>query len=307
VPFCLWLRSRQADGFWVMFHEVAFPIVRGQKLTHRIVAWVQRRMASIAAKSAARVWMSIPAWEPTLRELVPNLGPTTWLPVPSNMPTEPRPAASAAIREQLGFEPGDLVVGHFGTYGELVATLLATMLPTVLRKEARLGLLVGRGAEAFAVRLQAAHPHLAGRLRVAADLDARGVADHLGASDVLLQPYPDGVSSRRTSMMTGLALGIPTVTTFGALSEPIWADEGLVLLAAAGDVAGHVALVERLLENPAERRALGERASRGYARSFSVSRVIGQLRAAAETDARLTEPCRSLSESTWTRLEGNGK
>ena len=278
VPFCLWLRSRRTDGPWVMFHEVAFPIVRGQKLTQRILARVQRWMAAIVARAAAKIWVSIPAWEPTLRELAPRIGPVAWLPVPSNMPTTASSHESAAVRTRLGIEPGDSLVGHFGTFGGNIASALAAILPIVLEKNGRAALLVGRGAGEFKASFDADHPELTRRIHAAADLDANAVADHLAACDVLLQPYADGVSSRRTSMMTGLALGIPTVTSDGPLTEPIWRLERLALLAPAADVAAHATLADRLLEDPVERRAIAERAARGYATRFSIDHAVGRLR-----------------------------
>jgi glycosyltransferase involved in cell wall biosynthesis len=281
VPFCLWLRRRRADRPWVMFHEVAFPVARGQKWRHNLLGRTQRWMARIVAEAAERVWVSIPAWEPILRTLQPRLGSVTWLPVPSNVSTQARPAQSTAIRARLGALAGDLVVGHFGTFGGPVAEALAKMLPTVLGKPGRVGLLVGRGAGELQTRLLESHPELAGRLHAAADLEADAVADHLRACDALLQPYPDGVSSRRGSVMTGLALGLPIATSEGFLSESIWRDESLVALAPAGDFPAQVAVLERLLESPDERRRLGERAAAGYARNFSVEHTVRKLREAA--------------------------
>ena len=52
----------------------------------------------------------------------------------------------------------------------------------------------------------------------------QALADHIGACDLLIQPYPDGISSRRTSAMAGLALGIPVITTTGSLTESLWAE-----------------------------------------------------------------------------------
>jgi glycosyltransferase involved in cell wall biosynthesis len=45
---------------------------------------------------------------------------------------------------------------------------------------------------------------------------------------VLLQPYVDGVSGRRTTTISALEHGIPVATTFGALSEPFWKDSRAV-------------------------------------------------------------------------------
>src|SRR5512135_1070561 len=48
-------------------------------------------------------------------------------------------------------------------------------------------------------------------------LPAPAIAEYLRACDLVLQPYPDGASGRRTTLMTALANGVPVVTTLGVL------------------------------------------------------------------------------------------
>ena len=61
------------------------------------------------------------------------------------------------------------------------------------------------------------------------------IAAHLTACDVLMQPYPDGITVRRTSAMAALARGRAVVTTTGHLTEPLWADEDAVALVDVAD------------------------------------------------------------------------
>ena len=120
------------------------------------------------------------------------------------------------------------------------------------------------------------------------ELGSEAAAAHLRACDLLLQPYPDGVSGRRTSLMAGLALGLPIVTTRGPATEPVWED-GLVALAPAEDPAALVAATEALLADPSRRRRLGDDALAGYERHFSIERTIRTL--------RKTPPAPGASES----------
>jgi glycosyltransferase involved in cell wall biosynthesis len=209
--------------------------------------------------------------------------------VPSTLPSFAEPASVAAARDKVGGGSDRPVVGHFGSFGDgLVARLLARVLPPVLQANAaRVGLLIGRGSEAFAERLVVEHPTLAGRVYAAGELPAGAAAAHLRACDLLLQPYPDGVSVRRTSLMAGLALGVPVATTYGPSTEPVWRD-GLVALAPADDAAALVAAAERQLGDPAARRRLGERGRAAYQARFSIDCTIRTLREsppAAEADA----------------------
>jgi glycosyltransferase involved in cell wall biosynthesis len=280
LAFCSWLLLRSREAPWVMFHEVAFPCAWGQRLAHNVLGVVQRLMAALVARAAARIFVSIPAWEPLLRRLAPRPASFTWLPVPSTVAFRSNPAAAAAVRRRFAGESAT-VIGHFGTFGGQVAERLAAALPPLLHAApGRVGLLVGRRSQDFAGRLLREHAGLAGRLHATGEMPPEAVADHLRACDLLVQPYPDGASSRRTSLMAGLALGLPIVSTDGSLTEGVWRREGLVALAPADRPAEVVATVEGLLADPAARQRLGSGGRDGYDRHFSLERTVRTLRAA---------------------------
>jgi glycosyltransferase involved in cell wall biosynthesis len=119
-------------------------------------------------------------------------------------------------------------------------------------------------------------PAMAGRVVATGAVDGDDVAAHLLASDVLVQPYPDGVSSRRTSAMAGLALGVPTVSNEGPATEPLWRESGAVALApSAEDLAG---CAESVLADAAYAATLAERGRLLYERRFSLDHTIHALR-----------------------------
>jgi hypothetical protein len=282
LPFCAWLLGRHRWRPWVMFHEVAFPMRRGQPLRHNVLGAVQRVMAGLVLRAAERVFVSTPAWEPLLRRLAPLRRAPTWLPVPSGVALEADPAAVAVLRQRLLSDPGALVLGHFGTFGGAGAAAVAAVHPPLLGAgPGRVALLVGRGGQEFAGQLLAAHPRLAGRVHAAGELTPEEAALHLRACDLLLQPYPDGVTGRRTTLMAGLALGLPVVTTHGPLTEPLWEHERLTALVPAGDTAALAAAAERLVADRDARRRLGERGRAGYRRYFSLDRTVEVLRVCA--------------------------
>lgn len=273
LPFAWWVATlRQIAPVWVTFHEVAFPFVR-RPLKHNLLAWVTRLMARRVAAAADRVFVTIPAWGETLRAIAPRGRAAEWLPVPSTLPTTAHPQAVADVRAKL---PAGGVVGHFGTYGKLVADLLEPALGQVLRVQGnRIALLIGRDGVGFRDGFESRHPELAGRVVATGELPADATATHIAACDVLVQPYPDGVSSRRTSAMAGLALGVPLVTNRGVLTEPVWAaNTGVTLV---DEVARLAEQVGRLLDDP-QRQALGESARRWYAERFALERTIAMLR-----------------------------
>jgi glycosyltransferase involved in cell wall biosynthesis len=137
--------------------------------------------------------------------------------------------------------------------------------------------LLGRGGETFRDELIEAHPALAGRVDASGELAADDLSRHVSACDLMLQPYPDGVSSRRTSVMVALSHGRPVVTTSGDLSEPLWFD-GAVVLAPADRPDELAAATVSLLASPAR---LGDLAARGaalYGERFDVRHTVATLR-----------------------------
>ena len=175
-----------------------------------------------------------------------------------------------------------------GPTGPAVAELLTAILPPLLeRAPNRVGLLLGRHGEAFARTLEAARPALAGRLVAPGALPEAGLAAHLAACDLLIQPYPDGVSSRRSSLMAGLALGLPIVATEGALTEPLWRDAGAAALAPVDRPSEFIGTAEALLADTEMRTRLGRRAAALYQADFAPEHTIRTLRQSKKPSAAL--------------------
>lgn len=295
VLFCLWVyRQRLRERIWVMFHEVAFPIRRGQLRRHNFLGCVTCVMARLLVRAAERCLVSTPAWIPWLRRLGGERGqPILWLPIPSNLPVTVDAKAVARIRDQYVPNPDQLLVGHFGTYGSLVVPVIAQVFPPVLAKESRrVGLLLGRGSDRVVPGLLQAHPEFWGRWFATGQLGPEALAAHLAACDLLIQPFPDGVSARRTTVMAGLALGVPIVTTDGDLTESVWREEKLVHLAPAASPMSLVPAAESLLVDPSARRDLGQRGQLGYHKHFQLARTIHLLQHA---DFRTPAPEASIS------------
>ncbi len=283
VPFCLWLLSLRTPRPWVMFHEVAFPFERAQPWRHRALATVTHAMAATVANAAERIFVAIPPWRAMLEPLLVRARPLEWLPVPSNLPTAVAPAAVAAARAPLVVSSPGPVVGHFGTFGAFTSALLRPLLPRALEAEpTRTVLLIGRGSREFAERLCQERPQLRGRVHATGGLDGEAAAAHIKACDVLLQPYPDGISTRRGTAMAALALGQPIVTTEGFLSEPLWRESRAVKLAPV-DVTAMLRALDGVLDDAERRRILGERAAALYRERFATEHVVRALRMAAAT------------------------
>jgi glycosyltransferase involved in cell wall biosynthesis len=278
LPFVRSLQRLRGYPLWMMFHEFALDDNPSEDPARRAQAYFTRVLARMAARTADLAFVSIPAWGVPIAEAAPAC-PIRWLPIPSNVATSADPAEVARIGKRYR-PPGGTLAGHFGTYRMRDSQqFLREAVPLIARgATARRVLLLGRGSDAFAAAIVAADPSLAGRVLGTGDLESSELANHLAACDALIQPYSDGVTTRRGSLLAGLALGVPIVTTLGPLTEDFWVPSGAVLFAAPNDVAGTLRELERLLADDALRRTTAERARELYARRFDVSLTVAALR-----------------------------
>jgi glycosyltransferase involved in cell wall biosynthesis len=278
--FCHWVvkRCEQGDDIRLMVHEPFYPWRLWDKPTRWFLAAGHRWMMRTLLSASSQIYISIPAWEKCLRPYEPgNERAMTWLPIPSTIPVVSDSLRVAERRRQLAPD-GQLILGSFGTFGGKIRKLLTRTLPPLLiNHPERVGLLLGRGGESFASELRQAYPDLADRLIAPGGLSPELVSINLQTCDALLQPYADGVSSRRTSVMAGMAHGLPIVTTQGFLSESIWRDTGCVALVSAPYCSALIESVDGLLSEPARRASLGSKAQAVYSEHFALERTIEKI------------------------------
>ncbi len=277
VPFAAWIsaRARRIAPVWAMFHEVAFPF-DWRSGTHAFLSGVTHGMARLVAGAAERVFVSIPAWGDLLNRICPRMKPAEWSPVPCTLDANPHPDAVDAAKRL--FAAGGRLIGHFGTFGENIAALLSPALADLLRRSPGVGvLLIGRGSGEFRKRFLGDHPAWAGRVSATGALPADAVSAHLRACELLVQPFPDGISSRRTSAMAGLANGLPVVTNLGFLSEPLWT-RGAVAAVPTADPSALALLAVDLLADAVAREQLGRAALTLYRGTFALEHTLSKLR-----------------------------
>jgi glycosyltransferase involved in cell wall biosynthesis len=273
VPFCRWLAGLRRGGtdVRVMFHEPFFYFGLARPWRN-VFAVVQRAMAAILLRASTRVYYSTQTWTRLLRMYGPQIRAEV-LPIPATIPAD---AADEAVARARARRRAGFVVGHFGTYGEHIGRQLDGILPALLRRlPASRVLLVGRGGEAFARTLPA---DVRDRVDSTGPLTGAEAAAVLRACDLLVQPYPDGVTTRRTSVMAALTTSVPVVTTAGPLTESVWAESSAVALAPAGDVPALVEIAARLAGDPAARAALGARGRELYDGRFALDVTIARMR-----------------------------
>ncbi len=281
VAFCLMLRNLARAGvqIWVMFHEVMFPIDRRQSVRHNFLGLITRIMAKTVARSASQIFVTIPRWRQIVEELAPGK-PITWLPVPSNMGDERHSNLAQKARESLTRgDPSIQIIGHFGSCDGWIGGMLSETLAVILGANSnRRALLIGRGSREFAAAFSAAHQTLLDRIIATGEIDGEEAAIQIAACDVLVQPYPDGVSCRRSSAIAGLALGTAIVTSSGELTEDIWQKSGAVFLAPDTLAETMIAEAERALGDKDRRAKTIARGKQLYHDRFHWQRTVDALR-----------------------------
>jgi glycosyltransferase involved in cell wall biosynthesis len=270
VGFAAWLASRATrhhDVVHLMVHE---PFLSSSSKPSRMVAAATHRlMLWLAARHAAHVWVSTSTWQPLIRPFVPARTPVDWLPVPA--PVLPGHAEVPAPTRRAG------LIGHFGTHSPLVTPLLEQALDVILEKSNANVLLVGRDSDMFLARFVEKRPAVRARVNATGVLPIDDIAPTLHKCDLMIQPYPDGVTTRRTSTLTLLSLGIPVVTNLGHLSEDFWATTGAVALAPAPDGTAIGDLAVSVLSDDGQRLALAGDGAELYDARFSPRHSIALL------------------------------
>jgi glycosyltransferase involved in cell wall biosynthesis len=288
LGLCRWLSLRR-DIDAVMFHEVAYPMSLHQPMRRNVMALVTRFMALSVGRAARRIFVAIPVWGELLRSIGLRNKPITWLPVPSNIPVVNDPRAITAARGRYMSANGFLI-GHFGTYGVMIAEVLKATIPAILQGEPTTTvLLLGDGAVEFRRQLVNMHSQIAHRVHATGLMPAHEVSHHISACDLMVQPYPDGISTRRTSAMASLAHGRAVVTTTGHLTEPLWAQTGAVALHPVADTTVLAEAVLRLRRDVESRHRLGDSARGLYDERFDLRHSIAALRMDGAPQSRIPE------------------
>jgi glycosyltransferase involved in cell wall biosynthesis len=275
VPFSRWVRRRAlaGDRIDLIVHEPYMDFFGGSWLQPP-AAVVQRLMTRTVVRCAERVWLTIPGWEPRINgarqktQAAPQM-----LPVPGTIPPVQNASAVAAVRRILLH--GRLrLIGYFGSGGAYSLDVLRTAIAELAdRRSDAAFVCIGRGSDTLAQQVRPSADDSRLPLVGTGALSLDQVSLHLQACDALLQPYPDGVSGRRTTTVSALEHGIPVATTIGALSEPYWSDTQAVETVPASATDALPAAILRLLE-PARNAAARACAAALYRERFDPTQTL---------------------------------
>lgn len=282
VGFALMLAT-QRRGVEFYVHEVGFPIEQQRTLRRKIVGVVHLLMNWMSMRSATRIFVTIPDWASRLRALGVWAGrrepPITWIPVPSNIPAIAASDSVREVRAMFGAAGATMIGGHFGIFGRYHSRVLPPVIFRLLDGMKSFGfLLIGRNSDVMRDAMLAQRPDLASRIVATGGLPPAEASANIAACDVMLQPYEDGASSRRTSLMAALALGRPIVTNRGVATDAVWTDGDAVSLTDSDAPAALTDAVHAILRDRGIGVRLGAAALALDRRVFSLARSVSVLR-----------------------------
>ena len=202
------------------------------------------------------------------------------VPVGSNL--TPISMSAEAARARLGIG-GELVVALFGSahpsraldHAEAAIAALASScaVPTIRV------LNLGAGAPPLNVPAGVV-------VATSGRLEPDELSLRLRASDIMLLPFLDGLSTRRTTLMAALAHGLPVVGVHGTGTDRLLVRHPeALMLTPAGQPAGYAHSVVELATDAARLRAVGQAGRRLYEQHFDWPVLARRVTAALRGDA----------------------
>lgn len=191
--------------------------------------------------------------------LTPFRGRTREIPIGSNIPAFliDKTQARFALRTELGLAAGEILLAHFGFVypGKGLETLFAAL--GILRAagvQLKLAVVgdVWPGSEDYSGKLR----------RLSREL---GISDYvvwlgrcqpdrvgavLSASDIYVVPYDEGISTRRGTLMAGIAYGLPIISTHSTLPSRWLRHNENVLLVPRKDPQALAEAIQALIASP---------------------------------------------------------
>jgi glycosyltransferase involved in cell wall biosynthesis len=267
--------------FALMVHEPFVPVINWR---WAIVTTWQRWQLWQLGRIAEVVFVSIDPWARRFRRWFPA-GSVQHLPVGSNIP---RVATSrAVVRARLGVPDETFVLGVFGTNHPSRMLHRVRSSAEAVRREGRGVLVLYMGPHGTVVR------EVMGDIPCLAEgpLTPGEVSRRFSAVDCYLAPFADGVSTRRTSLMTGLQHGVAVVGTRGPATDDLLrqADGEALLLAEVDSADAFHTHVVRAADDPGLRARLGQEAELLYTREFAWEQIASRLLAALQPGTHLVE------------------
>jgi len=263
IPLCFFALRCRGYRLQIMVHEMWVPYTRAQ---YFVTGPLQRLSLLLLIVICHKTSVSIEAWTKQLRKLVPwKKAKIHWVPVGSTVPV----AAQATRRDGSG-----ILLVSINPMGSGKGPELLQKVWERIRQEPNLRLLVIGLTQDDAKKF---FPALAEDKNCifTGFLGHQELSAYLQGAAMLLAPFVDGVTGRRTSIMAGLEHGVPAITTRGFLMDEVFEKSPLVIC--RYDVDEFSAAVLELLRDPVRRQAMASASKAFYDQHFSWDRIANSL------------------------------
>jgi glycosyltransferase involved in cell wall biosynthesis len=265
LPLCLGLRrvARAGVAVAIVVHEPYVPFTR---LPWLVTGWPMRWQFAYLMRLASRVYAPVPQYRDfALRHVRPGTS-VELAPIGATLPVVP--ISREAARRDLGLDDATVAIGVFSPGAPVFShDWITAAARRLANRPGVVWLIYGYGSE----RELSGYPSGSNVRRLGA-ADAATISRITRALDISAAPYFDGLTMRRSGAMLALAHGIPTVSSTGHQFDATLAE----LAACEGSADAFAARLERLVDSPAERRELAQRAGR-YAEVASVEILARRL------------------------------
>lgn len=206
-------RKRPEVAVGVMFHETYMMNPGWRSWVMRLY---QRRQFQQLVRLADVSFFSIETWSREQQRLHPT-SRIIHLPVGANLPESK--ADPVQTRKAWKIEPNDFVCGVFGgAHPSRMLSWIESATKQIATENANGSRVVFLhvGGEHVDWKLDNVPIIRTGRLKAAE------AADSIVTMDIMLNPFSDGISTRRGSAMAALQQGVPLLTTSGHATDSIW-------------------------------------------------------------------------------------
>ena len=250
-------------------HEISAPFGPSPKLM--LWATIHQLVFRPILAASRRIILTTTTRRDLLQRWFPRRsGDFHQIPISSTIPVISVDAANPRkLREQLRISPEELVISTFGSVIGPATTRLERLFTWCIAEGKPVRFVVmGKAGEALRRRL--AHcPEICERMIVTGPLGHDTVSGYLSISDVYVVFFPDGASTRRTSLMVGLAHGVPTISNAGILTDSLLKSSGAIYFVDSLTEEGEIRGLRRLSMDPELRNHLGKRGQAFYEEHFS--------------------------------------
>lgn len=207
-------------------------------------------------------------WNPALakRMVVSSVG--------SNFPISVKPHSTRAeVKIRWGLAEDEIILGFLGgvrwkkQFDWLLAALDAVGAAGLKTRLLMIGSSVDKLPPGHALRQRTS-------VTFTGFVSAQEASELLGCIDIYLLPLGDGISTRRTALMSGLQYGLPIVATRGNQTSPTLNQHLPVLLVDTDDKAGFATRTRELALSVEKRTELGRKARLYFQSNFNWEQIV---------------------------------